>query len=363
MNLLKFGNIFFIGVLFFLGCSQSSKPLEPQDIWKQVSPAVVRVEALMLNGDRMQGSGFICNIEGKKYILTNKHVVRGAKEVSVGFTENKLFHAPSYRVSRDLDLAIIQIPSELPNTCLIKKIDETKTGEKIYALGFPLGLNKSITQGIISSQTEELLQFDAPISSGNSGGPLVDASGAVVGIVTLGSSSRGSEVAQNRNFAIKTGIILKIQLFNDPILSFYTGWLELVKTENKLIDDLKDYQVFELEEYLHEKIGMLHLKNEYGFKLNDLTAEQKTVFDEMVKTTMDEPLARLNKRYGSIENACQQLVAFCEQKLRNLIKFKKCSRTSVLMSCWNHSPRINIPTTILLGYKARRHFPTIKSFY
>lgn len=151
------------------------------------------------------------------------------------------------------------------------------------------------------------------------------------------------------NFAIKTGIILKIQLFNDPILSFYTGWLELVKTENKLIDDLKDYQVFELEEYLHEKIGMLHLKNEYGFKLNDLTAEQKTVFDEMVKTTMDEPLARLNKRYGSIENACQQLVAFCEQKLRNLIKFKKCSRTSVLMSCWNHSPRINIPTTILLG--------------
>lgn len=90
----------------------------------------------MLNGDRMQGSGFICNIEGKKYILTNKHVVRGAKEVSVGFTENKLFHAPSYRVSRDLDLAIIQIPSELPNTCLIKKSMKPKQARKFMLLGF-----------------------------------------------------------------------------------------------------------------------------------------------------------------------------------------------------------------------------------
>ena len=306
--------LFILALSIFTGCSPSSKPLEPQGIWNLISPSVVRVEAQLLNGDQMQGSGFICEMDGKKYILTNKHVVRGAKEVRVGYTEAKLVKASGYHTSRDIDLAIIEMPDNFGGNCLKTRKDEVRVGEKIFALGFPLGLNKSITQGIVSSQTKELLQFDAPISSGNSGGPLVDENGSVIGIVTLGSGNGGNEIVQNLNFAIKTSIVPNTQMFNDPIFSFYKAWLELVETENKLIDNLNDLQVFELEEYLSTKIALLEFDREYNSKSGDLTADQKAGFvanyKALKKETLDDPLARLIKRHGSLENAVSMVNSY-----------------------------------------------------
>ena len=114
----------------------------------------------------MIGSGFVCELQGRKFVLSNRHVVLGAKEIRVGKSEKELVSAPSYRISPDIDLALIDLPTELAITPLKTRKDGVKIGERVFAVGFPLGLGKSITQGLVSSETEQLVQFDAPIASG-----------------------------------------------------------------------------------------------------------------------------------------------------------------------------------------------------
>jgi len=146
-------------------------------------------------------------------------------------------------------LALIDVPKEPQIAPLKTRKNDVRIRERVFALGFPLGLNKSITQGLVSSETEKLVQFDAAISSGNSGGPLVDKDGAPLGVVTAGSTSSGDEIAQNLNFAIKTAFIPKAELFKEPIVRFYDAWRELVKIENKPIDELQDLRVFDVEPF------------------------------------------------------------------------------------------------------------------
>src|SRR6266498_635497 len=109
--------------------------LEPEQIWERVSPSVLRVEATHLDGEQMQGSGFTCEIEGKKYILSNRHVVVGAKELRVGHSAETLTVAPAYRISPELDLALIDLPKQLVVVPLRKRSTELRTGERVYAIG------------------------------------------------------------------------------------------------------------------------------------------------------------------------------------------------------------------------------------
>ena len=164
--------------------------------------------------------------------------------------------APSYRISPDIDLALIDLPTELAIPPLKTRKDGVKIGERVFAVGFPMGLSKSITQGLVSSETEQLVQFDAPVSSGNSGGPLLDKDGLVLGVVTAGSVSSTDEVVQNLNFAIKTSFVPRAELFNDPIVGFYDAWRELVKVENKLTDELQDRRVFDVEACVQEDMAL-----------------------------------------------------------------------------------------------------------
>lgn len=287
--------------------------LEPEEIWERVSPSVVRIESTLLNGEQKQGSGFICEIEGKKYILSNRHVVLGAKEVRVGISVKHLVFAPTYRISPELDLALIEVPKEVRAPALKKRISELRTGERLYAVGFPLGLNKAITQGLLSSQTEKILQFDAPISSGSSGGPLVDKEGLVIGIVTAASTSSANQIAQNLNFAIKTTVIPKLELFRDPIISFYDAWRELVGAESALIDGLKDQSVFEVCDYLQRELAAAVYQADAK-----LSPDPVREFNELQADCLRE----LVQKHGTIEKAAGAASTYLKMQIP---KFDKLS--------------------------------------
>ena len=141
------------------------------------------------------GSGFVLDKDG--YILTNAHVVEGAREVGVRFTEeSSLVEAKVVGADLSTDLAVLKIdPDDSPKLQPLELGDSgrLRVGDPVIAIGNPFGYSRTVTTGIISAlqrqisapnnfQIDDVIQTDASINPGNSGGPLIDARGQVVGI-------------------------------------------------------------------------------------------------------------------------------------------------------------------------------------
>jgi len=148
------------------------------------------------------GSGFILKPTGE--ILTNNHVVNGARELTVTLADKKIYKAKVLEVDPRADLALIKIDAghALPALSLGNS-DTLVVGQKVLAIGNPFGFDGTLTTGVVSSlnrsiQTEEsrqlegMIQTDAAINPGNSGGPLLDSHGTVIGINTAIYGSQGS---------------------------------------------------------------------------------------------------------------------------------------------------------------------------
>ena len=161
--------------------------------------------AALLSRQRSTGSGIILSDDG--FIVTNAHVVQGARRIQVRLSvarsrraaratfepEVKLLDAKLIGMDREMDVAVIKIDrTGLPHLPLGNS-DAVRQGELVMAFGTPRGLEGSVSMGIVSSTSRELhpddflayIQTDAPINPGNSGGPLIDAQGRVVGINTF----------------------------------------------------------------------------------------------------------------------------------------------------------------------------------
>jgi 2-alkenal reductase len=178
-----------------------------------VGPAVVTVIG-ELSGRPVSGSGVVISSQG--YILTNNHVVEGTARVAVIRADGTELPAEIIGTDRYADLAILQSQGEFPTIANLGNSDNIKPGETVIAIGSPLGdfLN-TVTVGVISATgraidtgngflMEDLIQTDAAINQGNSGGPLVDLSGNVVGINTLvvRGTGFGNTIAEGLGFAI-----------------------------------------------------------------------------------------------------------------------------------------------------------------
>jgi S1-C subfamily serine protease len=169
--------------------------------YEVIRPSIVRVRGLEPGKDgkdleKSVGTGVV--IVDKGVILTNLHVVLGAKRVQVVFADGLESDATISGVRPEHDLAVLQaqtIPDDLV-AATMQSTANLKLGDQVVAVGFPFGIGPSVTAGVVSGLRREfhspegkrlltnLIQFDAAANPGNSGGPLVTLEGEVVGIVT-----------------------------------------------------------------------------------------------------------------------------------------------------------------------------------
>ena len=160
------------------------------------------------------GSGVIIASDG--YIVTNNHVVDGADELTVTLNDNTEHSARIIGTDKTTDLALIKIDGKNLPAITIANSDDIKVGEWVLAVGNPLGLNNTVTAGIVSAKArslgangvESFIQTDAAINAGNSGGALVNTRGELVGINAMLYSQTG--VYSGYGFAIPTSIMNKV---------------------------------------------------------------------------------------------------------------------------------------------------------
>ena len=192
-------------------------------VYKRALPSVVNITSTEVQWNFFygpvpqtgQGSGFVLNKEG--LILTNNHVIEGTQRggsIEVTLSDKHKYRATVVTVDRGHDLALLKIdaPNLVPAT-----LAETSTGlmvgQRVYAIGNPFGLSGTMTRGIISAirsigspangnVIEDAIQTDAAVNPGNSGGPLLNSRGEVIGITTLIAGNPGVDQSAGIGFAI-----------------------------------------------------------------------------------------------------------------------------------------------------------------
>ncbi len=170
-------------------------------IFEREAGAIVVVLAVDRQGQQKLGSGFIVHEDG--FIVTNLHVLQNAKDIAVKLKNNRAYKNVSLvDFNVDKDIALIKIPAKNFNTVKLGNSNLVDVGERVMTIGNPLGLEGTVSDGLISSIRKvdkgfKVLQISVPLSHGSSGGPLFDLKGKVVGITTASVAN-----GQNLNFAV-----------------------------------------------------------------------------------------------------------------------------------------------------------------
>ncbi len=214
--------------------SVASDEKNNREVYDAVSPGVVNITSTVyvqswfsVYPQQGSGSGSILDREGR--ILTNYHVIQDAEELEVTLANKKKYKAQPLGADPDNDLAVIKIdaPTSELTPVQLGVSDELFVGQKVLAIGNPFGLDRTLTTGVISGLArplkseitgrliEGVIQTDAAINRGNSGGPLLDSRGRMIGINTMIYSPSGGSI----------GI----------------GFAVPAKTAKRVIDDIKAY--------------------------------------------------------------------------------------------------------------------------
>ena len=187
-------------------------------VYKKALPSVVNITSTAVAFDffygpvpqQGQGSGFILDKQG--HILTNNHVIDNAQRVEVTLCDKHKYKATVVGVDKGHDLALLQI-NNVPNLqpATLSESNNLTVGQRVYAIGNPFGLSGTMTRGIISAirsirgpnnnPIEDAIQTDAAVNPGNSGGPLLNSRGEVIGITTL-IANNGADQSSGIGFAI-----------------------------------------------------------------------------------------------------------------------------------------------------------------
>ncbi|HVO83477.1 MAG TPA: trypsin-like peptidase domain-containing protein [Syntrophobacteria bacterium] len=193
------------------------------ELFERVSPSVVSISAVAVDPfdvnnrvSLVMGSGFIISADG--LVLTNSHVVFGRQGITVTLDDGRKVEAKLLGADPITDLAVLRVPVSREGNpkALLGDSDSIRIGEEALAIGNPLGLEQTLTRGVVSglnrflpdsplSLTPPLIQTDAPINPGNSGGPLFNRCGEVIGITTSMVSD-----AQNIGFAVPINIAKQV---------------------------------------------------------------------------------------------------------------------------------------------------------
>lgn len=189
------------------------KPAGVKDLVSKYGEAVISIET-----PSGKGSGFIINKDG--YAITNAHVIQGETRVSAilylnapaGLTRRRIEDVEIVALNPFFDLALLKLPLPpglKPASVVLGNADEVNAGDSVFAVGNPLGLERTVTQGIVSNRSRDIegqifLQTDTAINPGNSGGPLFNQRGEVIGVTSRGAHAA---MADNLGFAIPVNYV------------------------------------------------------------------------------------------------------------------------------------------------------------
>lgn len=194
----------------------------PRDIAAHARRATVVIRALDANGQVAgQGSGFFADSVGT--LVTNYHVIEGASALQVELASGDVYDNV-YLMTADArrDLALLRIPVDAPPFLRLGRDEAVAVGDRVYAVGSPLGLEGTFSDGLLSARRSfegiSLLQITAPISPGSSGGPVLDAAGEVVGVATAYFAT-----GQNLNLAVPVRYVRPLIALHEAPRRFAAG--------------------------------------------------------------------------------------------------------------------------------------------
>jgi hypothetical protein len=254
-----------------------------------VMPGVVLIKTYDSNGNELgQGSGFVISKDGD--VVTCYHVMRGYSSANVTTSDSKEYRIKNVTaLNKSDDLARISLATSYNDFNPLKLNTTTpKVGQEIIAIGGPLGLEKTVSQGIVSAIRNNTIQITAPISPGSSGGPVFNMNGEVIGIV-----ASQMKYGQNLNFAIPANLISTMQQsFPGQVKELLEPYYPEVESPNPRLS----------EEEIHEAI----IKPvEEGISANYLVQNVKcNIFDNksmLIKIYISDSVDARTLRYGNLE--------------------------------------------------------------
>lgn len=203
--------------------------MTPEDFFRYFFDGRGGLPQIPHGGGSAHGSGFFIDAEG--YILTNAHVVKDSDEITVSTTEKKEYLAELVGMDERADVALLKIKNANNPTVAIGNSDKLKVGNWVLAIGSPFGFDYTATAGIVSAVSRSLpdgnyvpfIQTDAAVNPGNSGGPLFNLAGEVIGINSQIYSNTGSFNGLAFAIPINTAMNIAEQLKNKGYVS--RGWL------------------------------------------------------------------------------------------------------------------------------------------
>ncbi len=203
------------------------KELNAKEVYAKCSPATVVITATADYGVVYTGSGFFID---NGLLVTNYHVIEGTTKIMVSTQADKEYEVKEIvGFDADIDLAVLRVDSQNPTLAMSQ--DGAATGEDIYALGSPFGLTGTLSDGIVSTDSRvmegvDYIQISAPISPGNSGGPLLNVYGEVLGVNTMYLVD-----GQNLNFAVNIKELQKISTNRPITMKEYTENYKVAKKD------------------------------------------------------------------------------------------------------------------------------------
>lgn len=268
--------------------------LTAEEIYTLVSSSVVEISGISVDSS-ITGSGFFCDEKGT--VITNYHVIKNCKSASITLSTGATYNVTSVLgFDKNFDIAILS--TECKKSSPLKfRLSEINTGETVYVIGSSLGLSGSLSNGIVSSANRningnEYIQTTAPMSHGNSGGPLIDKKGDVIGIVSA-SFSEG----QNLNLAIPIEKVNLIDRSSPKTLN------EFFNEHNRIVTSVGIRTISFSDKYTAEYIFakwessdctedyMIELMDEYGAEQGggQLYTITKGVFVEEIESWCFDP--------------------------------------------------------------------------
>lgn len=282
------------------------------DLIEYVEPSVVRVNVYSKEG-RGNGSGYIVDRDGT--LVTNRHVIEGASRVTGVFAGDKTEYPITglYSIDEKKDIAILKIecPAEKLKPLLIAT-DTPRKGEDLVAFGAPLGLDFTASEGILSAtrDAEDLakmglsghegvwMQHTVPISPGNSGGPLVNMKGELIGMNTMQFT-----IGQNLNFAISAVDVADALLKKSSVKPLQSDSVPVLARHDDDEDDVPKFQVVDIvgtekaKEFLGKLDRMQIIMLALGFDpTRRVTATVRSDLEESIEKADVKPSSRSEAR-------------------------------------------------------------------